>query len=349
MMRRMSRRLTARRAAGLAVLAGLGTAWELQRRADARAIAADPETAELGRELRGREMAVVSADGTRLHAEVFGRDGAPTIVLAHGWTCELDFWHYQLRDLGDEFRLVAYDQRGHGRSQAPGRDGYTEEALSDDLHAVIEACVPRGEKCLVAGHSMGGMTIVAWAGRHAGQVHTHVAAAALISTGMGDLARQQLVLNGPWAGHLQPHVFGSTLPLPRQTTPISYRITRYAALSPGARPAHVAFTERMFNDCPAPVRGGFGRMFPKLDIYDWVPRLDVPTTVIVGENDRLTPPWHARRMAGLLPHLAELVEIPEIGHMAPLEAAEVVNRHLRELARHHLPAPSAIAPQTLPA
>src|SRR5258708_16805987 len=113
-----------RRLLRAALAAGLGvTALELQHRADLRAIAADPENAELTRELHGRALEVMSTDGIRLHAEVFGPDGAPTIVLAHGWLCALDFWHYQLRDLAGEFRVVAYDQRGHGRSEAP-RDGH---------------------------------------------------------------------------------------------------------------------------------------------------------------------------------------------------------------------------------
>jgi pimeloyl-ACP methyl ester carboxylesterase len=351
----MPRRTTARRLAGAALLAGLGAvAWERQRRADARAIAADPETAELQRELPGRSVPVVSADGTRLHAEVFGLDGAPTIVLVHGWTCAIDFWHYQIRDLAGEFRVVAYDQRGHGRSRA-SRDGeYTAEALADDLQAVIEACVPRGERCLVAGHSMGGMTIVSWAGRHSDQVCRRVAAAALIDTGMGDLARQMLVLRPRWAERihavLAPRAVASSLPLPRRTSPISYRATRYVALSPGASPAHVAFTERLFNQCPDATRAGCGRMFPKLDLYASLSDLDVPTTVIVGEEDRLTPPWHARRMAELLPQVVEVLVIPEVGHQAPLEAHEVVTGRLRDLARDHLAARAgASEAESLPA
>ncbi len=330
-----------RRAAGLALL-GLGMAgWEAQRRADARAIAADPETAELAHPVPGRPLTVESFDGTRLHVQVFGREGAPTIVLAHGWTCSIDFWHYQLRDLADEFRLVAYDQRGHGRSQA-SRDGeYSTQTLGDDLHAVIEACVPAGQRCVVAGHSMGGMTIAAWAGAHPDAVRDHVAAAALIDTGMGDLARQVLVLNPAWAHLLHnlvaPYVYGSTAALPKRTTPLSYRATRYVALQPDARPAHVAFTARMFNDTAPDTRGGYGRIFPKLDLYDDVSKLDVPTVVMVGERDRLTPPWHARRIAEVLPQLEELVEIPGVGHMAPLEAADLVTDRLRRLARAHLP------------
>ena len=330
---------------GLAAL-GLGVAaLELQRRRDARAVAADPETAELQRELHGRPVDVVSADGTHLHAEVFGPEDAPTIVLAHGWTCAIAFWHYQIRDLSTEFRVVAYDQRGHGRSQPPRGGAYSPEALGDDLHAVIEACVPQGQRCVVAGHSMGGMTVVSWAGRHAEQVRHHVAAAALIDTGMGNLTREQLLLNPGWAHALHevvaPRITGSKLPLPRRSTAVSYRLTRAIGLARNARPAHIAFTEKLFSDCAAATRGGSGRMFHKLDLYDSIPKLDVPTVVLVGEEDRLTPPVHAQRIAGSLPQLVGLVEIPGVGHQAPLEAHELVTERIRELARSHLKTPVA--------
>jgi len=334
-------RLLNRRAAGLALVAGGATAWKLQARADARAIAADPENVELSRALRGRPVEVTSVDGTRLHAEVFGPEDAPSIVLAHGWLCAIEFWHYQLRDLAAEFRVVAYDQPGHGRS-APPRDGrFTPELLGDDLHAVIAACVPRGERCVFAGHSMGGMTVVSYAGRHAGEVRDRVAAAALVSTAMGDLNRKMLAFNPRWAhgihDALAPYLVSSTLPLPQRRTPISYRMVRHIALTRDASPAQVAFSERLVNATSAATRGGSGRMFQKLDLYASLPALDVPTVVMVGEKDLLTPPWHAHRMAELLPQLVELVEIPGIGHQAPLEANQQVTARLRDLARRHLP------------
>lgn len=337
----MPRRRTLVRTAGIALAATGAVAWERQRRADARAVAADPETAELSRPLQGRPVDVESADGTRIHAEVFGADGAPTIVLAHGWTCAIAFWHYQVRDLMSDFRVVAYDQRGHGRSQSPRNGEFTAAALSDDLQAVLDACLPAGERCVLAGHSMGGQTVVSWAGRHAAEVRNRVAAAALIDTGMGDLAEHTRVLHPQWADGLfqvlGPRLFASTLPTPRVSTPLSYRAVRYVALSPDARPAHIAFTERLYNDCPPRTRGGFGRMFPQLDLYDSLRALDVPTVVIVGALDRLTPPWHAHRMAEILPQLVEVVELQGIGHQAPLEANSVVTGRIRDLALRHLP------------
>ena len=155
----------------LAVVAAVGgAAFEIERRRLVRMRDRDPAWHELNQRLEGRSLEATSADGTRLHVEVFGSDGAPTIVFIHGWLETIRLWHHQIRDLSRDFRIVAYDQRGHGESDAPRGEAYTDEALSDDLQAVLDACVPHNTQCLVAGHSMGGMTIVAWAGRHPSQV-----------------------------------------------------------------------------------------------------------------------------------------------------------------------------------
>ena len=329
-----------RAALGLAIPVALGAVWETQRRLDARRIAADPEAAELERRPVGRAVEVVSADGTRLHAEVFGPDDAPTVVLAHGWLCSIRFWQYQLRDLSRDLRVVAYDQRGHGRSQAPHGGAYSADALADDLEAVLQATLPPGRRCVVAGHSMGGMTVVSWAGRFPDRVRERLAAAMLVSTGMGDLLAQAVILRPRWLAPvhaaLSPHALGSSLPWPGSSTPLSHRLVRHFALDRSASPARVAFCERIVLECPAPVRGGFGRALSRLDLYESVPRLTVPTTVVVGETDRLTPPWHARRLAQSLPALVELVELPHVGHMAPVEAPDAVTARLRALVEDHL-------------
>jgi pimeloyl-ACP methyl ester carboxylesterase len=67
----------------------------------------------------GRPLEIRGTDGVRLHAEVFGpRDGQP-IVLAHGITCALEVWAHQIADLAADYRVIAYDHRGHGRSETP--------------------------------------------------------------------------------------------------------------------------------------------------------------------------------------------------------------------------------------
>ena len=82
---------------------------------------------------RGRSVGVRSKDGIRLHAEVFGPEDGYPVVLAHGITCALRVWAYQIADLAKDHRVIAFDHRGHGRSAVPARrSGYSLDCLADD-------------------------------------------------------------------------------------------------------------------------------------------------------------------------------------------------------------------------
>lgn len=322
---------------GLLALGAAAAAWEVQRRIDKARIAADPERERLDAPLAGRRVPVVSDDGTELHAEVFGPEEAPTVVLVHGWMETLRFWTNQIQELSRGLRVVAFDLRGHGRSAAPvGRD-YSTDAFAGDLGAVLRGCVPAGERTVVAGHSLGAMTLVAWAGNEPGEVERRLAAAALINTGLGDLITESLVLQAP-GGLDRVHqqvgrlVLSAPVPIPTSPTPISSRVLRHLVLGPEATPAQVAFCERMLLKTRREVRAAAGATLSKLDLMESVASLDVPTAVVAGERDRLTPPSHAKRLAEALPRLAAHVELPGIGHMAPVEAPRAVSERIAELA-----------------
>ena len=331
--------MSARRWIEAGALLGLGAsaaAWESARRRDLRRIASDPRRPRLEAVPRGERRDVVSRDGTRLRVELFGPDGAPPLVLVHGWTCARRFWVEQLHALADRFRIVACDLRGHGDSAAPAGADFSTDALADDLQAVLEATVPAGERALLAGHSLGAMTIVAWAGRFPQQVEARAAGAALLNTGVGDLIDQSLILKLPagmrrakaLAGGIFLSARGSLPP----ASPISLRAVRYVALSPSATPAQVAFCQEMVLACRHDVRAGFGRTLSRLDLADAIASLTVPTLVLGGGRDRLTPPPHVERMAAALPRLAERVELPRTGHMGPIEDPQSVNAALVRLA-----------------
>ena len=322
-------------AVATAVGGAVALGWRALRRRDQSAIAADPEQAELSMPPRGRPMPVRSSDGTLLHAEVFGPETAPTIVLVHGWICTLWSWHYQLKSLAPSSRVVAYDLRGHGRSEPAASGDYSTGALAADLDAVLATCVPPGEKALVAGHSMGAMSLVAWAGAYPGQVESRLAGAVLIDTGIERLiAESRIVVTVAALSALKTiigtRVLGLSLKAPPRPTPVVHRVVRYVALSRNASPAQVAFCERMFLDCPADVRAAFGATLSTLDLAASLAALTVPTTVIVGELDRLTPPAHARAIASALPD-ARLVELEAIGHMSLMEAHEEVTKQIEAL------------------
>lgn len=302
-----------------------------------RRISHDPQTAVLEETPEGRPQLVRSDDGTGLHVEVFGPEDGATVVLAHGWTEALRFWTCVIRALRDQgLRIVAYDLRGHGDSEPAAGDDYAIERFGEDLEAVLDATVPEGRRAVLAGHSLGAMSIAAWVANH--EVERHVGAAALLNTGVGDLVAEHLLLPLPSVARALNQAIavrgflGNRAPLPHFSTPLSYAAVRYIAFGPTASPAQVAFFERMLITCPPDVRAKVGMAMSELDLHESLPRLTVPTIVIAGDDDRLTPPSHARRIAQMLPQLRRLTVLEDTGHMTPLERPEVVTAALVELA-----------------
>ncbi|WP_405440111.1 alpha/beta hydrolase [Streptomyces avidinii] len=281
-----------------------------------------------------RELVAVSADGARLHVEVHGEEGAPAVVLAHGWTCSTAFWAAQIRALAATHRVVAYDQRGHGRS--PAARTHSTTVLADDLVAVLEAALVPGERAVVAGHSMGGMTIMAAAARP--EFAEHAAAALLCSTGSSRLVAEAQVLPvraGRARTRVTGAVLGSRAPL-GPVTPVARKILKYATMGPGSAPDKVEACARIVHACPTGVRHAWSRVLAGLDLDADVARLVVPTAVIGGTADRLTPIVHARGLAAALPNCVGLTELTGMGHMTPVEAPEAVTGALRELTELYL-------------
>jgi pimeloyl-ACP methyl ester carboxylesterase len=318
--------------------AALAAGWIAAQRRDSRAIAADPKGAALFAEFGGRRSAVRAADGTALWARTFGPEDAPTIVFVHGWTCAAEFWKLQVEALAGERRIVTFDLRGHGQSERPPDGNYSIQTFARDLNAVLEATVPAGERALLVGHSLGAMTIVTWAAEHADLVDDRISAAVLLNTGVGDLISESLVIEGVPDGFARLQritgegVLRARAPTPASSTPVSNRVIRRYVVGPDASPAQAAFCEQLVLSCPADVRGAVGGTLSRLDLKAALAELRVPTLVISGGRDRLTPPAHAELMAESLPDVLEVVEIPRSGHMSPIEFPTEVNGLLAELA-----------------
>ncbi|MFI9049214.1 alpha/beta fold hydrolase [Streptomyces sp. NPDC053427] len=283
-----------------------------------------------------RTTTVTSADGSRLYAEIHGPEGAPAVVLAHGWTCSTAFWAPIVRDLATEHKVVVYDQRGHGRSPAVNPAGYSTEALADDLVAVLEATLEPGERAVIGGHSMGGMTIMAAADRP--QLRERAAAALLCSTGSSELAAESRVfpLRTP-QGRRRAHrlLLHSRVPLGPVSPPAKWAL-RYATMGAGATAEQIEACARIVHACPPGVRAQWGRVLAGLELTGGVARLEMPTAVVSGTADRLTPFVSARRLAAVLPDCRGVTELPGLGHMAPIEDPAAVGGRLRELVHDHL-------------
>ncbi|MFD5282213.1 alpha/beta fold hydrolase [Streptomyces rubrogriseus] len=281
------------------------------------------------------ELTVTAADGARIHVEVHGPENAPAVVLTHGWCCSTAFWAAQIRALAADHRVIAYDQRGHGRS--PANPAYGTEPLADDLEAVLEATLAPGERAVIAGHSMGGMTLMAAATRPA--VREHAAAVLLTSTGSARLVASATVVPmraGRVRTWLTRRVLGSRAPL-GPVTPLARRILKYGTMGPGSSPQMVDACARIVHACPSRVRHGWSQVLDLLDLDHGVRELRMPVEIVVGTADRLTPPVHARALAAALPDCVGLTELPGLGHMTPVEAPDLVTGKIRALAATYIP------------
>ena len=289
---------------------------------------------------RGRAVSVRSNDGIRLHAEVFGPEDGYPIVLAHGITCAIRVWAYQIADLANEYRVIAYDHRGHGRSAAPPRRrAYSLDHLAGDLDSVLEATLAPGERAVIAGHSMGGIAITSWADRYPDRVAQRADAVALINTTTGDLLRNvQLLPVPPPLADVRVRAAGTLLktfgaaPLLRAVDRPSRRFVSTIAVGRDADPAIAEFIYELFTSTPPAGRGGWARTLvdslgPE---HIGLNNLTVPTLVIGSAKDRLLPMVSSRHIARMAPNLASFVELSG-GHCAIVERPDEVNKHLRML------------------
>ncbi len=258
-------------------------------------------------------------DGVRLHVEV---DGAhlpgPTLVFAHGYVESVDVWHYPRLALRDKYRMVFYDQRSHGASGRSPIDHITMGQLAADLKAVIDDTTPNGPVVLV-GHSMGGMTVMEFARNHPEYFDDRVKAAVLMNTSSG-----RMMVTNP--------AFYRLAPLVRRGSPVitwargtaTRPIIRRLLTGPDIRPEHVDMIEAMVIRAHPSTFTHFAPLFTTLDTSEGFPTLGrVPTTVIGGVSDYLTPFSHSRHIAKKIPG-ATLVELERVGHFSMFENAERV-------------------------
>ncbi|WP_406374046.1 alpha/beta hydrolase [Streptomyces sp. NBC_00647] len=314
--------------------------------------------------LRGTPGKAYADDGTELYYEVdeaepeaslaprrrrlFGRKApAPvTVVFSHGYCLNQDSWHFQRAALRGVVRTVHWDQRSHGRSgrgvaQLEDRTPVTIDQLGRDLLAVIEAAVPEGPIVLV-GHSMGGMTVMALADHFPELIRDRVVAVALVGTSSGRLGEVNFGL--PVAGvNAVRRVLPGVLKALGQQAALVERgrratadlfagvIKRYSFASRDVDPAVERFAERMIESTPIDVVAEFYPAFTEHDKTAALARFtEMPVLVLAGVRDLVTPSEHSEAIADALPG-AELVLVPDAGHLVMLEHPMVVTDRLADL------------------
>ncbi|OBK27906.1 alpha/beta hydrolase [Mycobacterium asiaticum] len=283
----------------------------------------DPFTREqLLAEPNGEEVTITRPDGTVLRALVAGQ--GPPVVLVHGYTVTLAEWNVVWDDLlARGFRVIAFDQRGHGRSTL-GSDGIGSESMAADVAAVLRHFDV--SDAVLVGHSMGGFVTIR----------------ALLDHPDFAQRLRGVVLFATWAGRVLDGAPQNKLQIPLLELGILQRLIRiktiavlFGAAQCGTRPspAMVAIFTEGFQQHVAehgpllPIV----RAFSREDRYPRLGEIAVPTVVMVGAADRTTPPIHSRRLADGIPG-ARLVTVPGAGHALNWEAPEKLVEVIESLA-----------------
>jgi pimeloyl-ACP methyl ester carboxylesterase len=283
------------------------------------------------------ELTVRTDDGVDLHVEVDGRSDAPlTVVFSHGFTARLGEWDLQRQALRSRARLVLWDQRGHGRSGWTPLTRATIERTGRDLGQVLDAVVPRGPVVL-AGHSMGGMSVMALARQRPELFGTRVVGVVLLATSAGGLVSHGavgLAVRIMRRLHLLPlylwllQALAPTLERHRRrgTRIGRYYTRRYLFGRDDANRKDVRTVQELLEETPLPVTMAFYATFLDHDETTALPVLArVPVTVVAATHDRLTPLPHGRRLAEEIGASAELVVVDGAGHSVNVTRTAIVD------------------------
>lgn len=248
-----------------------------------------------------------------LVVNLFGKKENQPVIFVHGFPYDSTMWKNQYEYLSDNYYCVVYDIRGLGKSVV-GDGQFTMEMFVEDLFAVIEKLALM--KPVVCGLSMGGYITL-----RALQKNQQVFSAAVLTDthpfaddNNGKLKRSNAIkkINEEGlAAYVDSFVPGTFSEKTRATKPEYFTKT----------------LERCKSNNPVGVKGAQIAMLSRLSTDEFLPEIQIPTLVLVGEEDALTPPEVMQKMADKIPD-SRFAVIPNAGHMSPLENPTGFNKHL---------------------
>jgi len=259
------------------------------------------------------------APGVSVFAQDLGPGDGPTVVLVPGFGMTHEAWDRQVRVLtGAGHRVVAVDQRGHGRSDKP-LEGYDVQRLSDDLVAVLDALAI--ETCTLVGWSFGGQVAFRTAAAHPDRVGR------LVLVG-SNAVRASRSADFPFGRPPGPTV-GAMVAMEIDDRFAARRTTISSGFGAAPDPAVLEWMTTQSLQMPSWAAIACYHSMLETDLLDDLPKVAQPVLQVIGEDD----PVHSAKAAGwLAEQLADsrLSTIPACGHYPMFEAPEALDRHLLE-------------------
>jgi 3-oxoadipate enol-lactonase len=252
-----------------------------------------------------------TVNGNSVYYEIGGPEGAPVVMLSQSLACSSAMWQPQVPVLQQNYRVLRYDTRGHGRSGAPGGE-YSLDMLGDDAVGLMDALdIDAVHWC---GLSMGGMIGQNLGLRHPGRVHSLT----LCDTS----SRIPPEMAPVWIERTQIAAEKGMAALVDSTIE-RWFTAPYRAKNP---PEMQAVRELVLKTPPAGYIGCC-HAIRRLDYTDRLSGIDKPTLVIVGEEDPATPVAAAEAIASAIPG-ARMAVIPNASHISNIEQPEAFNKAL---------------------
>ena len=267
---------------------------------------------------------VRAPDGAQIWYGTTGQ--GPDLVLCDGLACDGFIWPYLMDRLADRYRLIRWHYRGHGESAPPSNpDSYDIHEIADDLGRILNHV--GAERPIIAGHSMGVQVLLQYALDHPTEP------AGLINI-CGSFGRPLDTLKDTDAAHrILPYLqrLVSMAPRTAQTlweTVLPTRLANLVATATETNPSMMGARDML------PYLEHVAKMdlqvFLKLvkhaaehTTLEGLPDIEVPTLIIAGRRDTVTPLHRSEQMHELMPH-SELVVIDDATHVAPLEAPDAI-------------------------
>jgi 3-oxoadipate enol-lactonase len=258
----------------------------------------------------------IKTNGIELNYTVEG--AGPWVVMSHSLACDLSMWDEQAAVLRRSFKVLRFDTRGHGKSDAPAGE-YTLDMLAYDVHGMLQALGI--ERSHWIGLSMGGMI---------GQTFTLKFPDAVASLVLADTTSRYAPEAWPiWQGRIKTAQEKGMEPLVEPT--LGRWFTE--AFRKG-HPEMMARVGAMIRATPVAGYSGCCHAIPKINLTQRLNEITCPAVVIVGEQDAGTPVEMAREIHSALPK-SDLVIIPSASHLSNLEQPAVFTRALTTFLNRH--------------
>jgi 3-oxoadipate enol-lactonase len=257
---------------------------------------------------------IAEVNGVRLGYSDTG-SGSPVVLLVHGFPLNRSMWEPQLGTLRERARVIVPDLRGFGASEAGAPGPLTMDQHADDLCALLDVLDVR-EPVVFCGLSMGGYIAFSFWKRHRERVAAFVLADTRATADGQEERQRRLAMADEVERSASPQA-ALELMLPRLFAPTLWQ---------GA-PARELVRAMVASTPPRSIAEGARGVAARPDSQDVLPSIDVPSLVIVGEHDLITPVAESRLMVERLPN-ARLEVVPEAGHMANFENTDAFNEAL---------------------